>query len=63
MLEKTNFSFVNGYQLDIDSVFQMGGLYLLPFSVLEPILSYTCVGPVHAATVSVSSYAHQSCCG
>lgn len=59
-LEKTNFPFTSSYQLEIASALGME-VCPLPLSAPGPHLSWTCAGPVHATTVSVSSCMHQSC--
>jgi hypothetical protein len=52
-LEKTDFLFPKGNQLQTSSYF--------PFSVLGFCLVSACADLVHTVTVSVSSYVHQSC--
>lgn len=52
---KTKFLFAGGYQLVIIPGLDVGP-YPLPFPVLGPHQVKTYIGPVHAATVSVSSY-------
>lgn len=41
---------------------RVGASVHFPVSLLGPHLVWICVGPVHIATVSVSSYMHQFCC-
>lgn len=59
-LKETNFSFKNGFQLEIVSgleVWSHGHVYAQPW---DPHLLQTCVALVYASTVSESSYVHQS---
>jgi hypothetical protein len=57
-LDKTKFSFASCYQLEIASGLGMGACVHFSFQML---LVQTHTGPVHAASVSVSSHLHQSC--
>ena len=59
-LEETKFPFVSGYQLEIASGADMGRVSI-SFSSRAHI-SETCEVPVQAATVSVCSHVHWSCC-
>ena len=52
-LEETKFSFASGYQLEMTSQLGMGMCPLL-LSAMGRHLLQTSVGPVHAASVSVS---------
>ena len=51
-LEKTNFSFMNSYQLDIASWLGVGDCVCFSLSVLGPRLAWTCAAPMDAARVS-----------
>lgn len=53
--EKSNFSFVSGCELEIESSLVVETHALFPISELESYPAWTYVSPVHAAIVSLSS--------
>jgi hypothetical protein len=55
-LETTNISFAIGYQLELPSGLAMGGICPFILSAPGPHPAQTCVGSVHAVSVSVSTY-------
>ena len=57
-MEEIKFSFTNDYQLEIASGLEVGTRHFL--SALGSHLVHTSAGPVHDASVPMSSYEHQS---
>ena len=54
-LEKTNYSFVSNYQLEIDSWLDTRACVCFPISVLGSHLAWTCKDPMYDTIVSVTS--------
>lgn len=61
-LEKANFCFLSGYQLEIAFWLRMGARVHFPISAPGACLVGTGSGPMHAATFAVSSHVHPSYC-